>query len=164
MPRELSGFFEAEILKKDTQPGWLIEIQLAVDNVLRFCTTGEVEWDEELWIGYGASVQWANGGLPRIVLPNHDNSGTALLQANDLVDKRVIVYNWYPSEARPLFSGFLSLSSVDYSWAYFATSYSRTLGTKAPAGRVSAPKFTRRLVPGQTLKFYDASIEVTAYA
>ncbi len=160
MPRTLTAFYDAEILKKDTQPGWLIEIPLA--PTVRFCTTGQGTWNSKVWKAEGAMVNWAAGGLPTIILPNYDTSGTALLQANDLLDTPVVVYSWYPSKAREFFRGYLNLSSADYRWSYFDTSFSRMSGSKAPGRRVVGPLFTRRLVPGTELTWFNSTLQVTS--
>ena len=158
MPRILPAEMEADVLLRDTVPGWLVEIDLA--SPLRFSTVGEVVWDSNTWFAEGISVQFIQANVPAIAFPNFDNLGSSIMLNNDLRDVRVSVFEYRAGAAYEYFRGYMSPAGTHYAYTLFTADTTRADRQVAPRRRMVWPVFTHMPVPGQEIRQGDTIIKV----
>jgi len=108
MPRSLPATLASAIGQPVTRPGYLIQLDSATP--IRFSTRGTVLYDGQWWLE-GAAVSGLSqsaASAPTVTIPNQDNSGSALLLGDRLIDVRARIWAYdagAPDDAILLFDG-----------------------------------------------------------
>jgi len=92
MPRNLPTAVATAIGQPVTRPGYLIQLDSATP--IRFSTRGTVLYDGQWWLD-GAAVSGLSqsaASTPTVTIPNQDNSGSALLLGDRLIDVRARIW------------------------------------------------------------------------
>ncbi len=103
MSRALSAAIQVGVAEAVTNPLYLVEF--GFDPVLRYCTGQPREWDGQSWLGGGCTVNSVSAQAARLTLRNDDNSLSALILGNRLVDITCRIWQWYNDDALPVFVG-----------------------------------------------------------
>jgi len=114
MPRSLPTALATAVGQPVTQPGYLIQLDSATP--IRLSTRGTVLYDGQ-WFLQGAAVSGLSqsaASTPTVTIPNDDNSGSALLLGDRLIDVRARIWGYdagAPDDTILLFDGVIDGAS-----------------------------------------------------
>lgn len=160
MPRITSPEFDAGIAAHIPEAVYLVEILIS-PSPFRWTTGALMDWDGKTWVPTAMRVPDVNDSGASIELRNDNNTGSSLVLNNTLRDQECRIYLHYNGDAKEIFRGFCSDSTVSLMSVSIQALPFRSQNALIPRRRVAAPTFNNLPKLGEVIRWGDEYFKVT---